>query len=191
MNNFNGKSVSRRTLLYAAAAGSGALLGGLASVSGATAASTSAVSQGGRTISGADAVLDIHGVRAEYRQAIAAFPLNLPDGWSFPPESRKQDEGSGVTWEKGNGAAEAYFFWQFAVASAAQEAHLRGEEVEATRFLDVLESGYETPLRRSVVEDPEGVFIAEVIRPARGVSSAARGAASGADFGPLMNAVAP
>lgn len=192
MSNFDGRTVSRRTVLYAAAAGSGVLLGGLVPVGGATAAaSNSTAYQGGRTIADMDAFLDIDGVRAEYQQAIVAFPLNLPDGWSFPPDSRQQDEGPGVMWEKGNGVAEAYFFWQFAVASAAHEAHLRGEEAEAARFLDVLEAGYSTPLRRAIVDDPEGAFVTEAVGPVRGGGAAARGSASKADFGPLMHAVAP
>lgn len=190
MNNFDGRTVSRRAVLYAAAAGSGVLLGGLASASGATAASDSAAVQSNRTIANTPAFLDIHGVRAEYQQAIANFPISLPDGWSFPPDSQEQDEGPGVMWEKGNGVAEAYFFWQFAVASSAHEAHLRGEEAEVACFLDVLETGYKTSLRSKIVEDPEGAFLADVIRPARGGGAAARGLASNADFGPLMNAVA-
>ena len=190
MNNLDGRPVSRRTVLYAAAAGSGVLLGGLASAGSATAASRSTGSRADGTTAEMEAFLDVNGVRAEYQQAIATFPLNLPDGWSFPPDSRVPDR-PGVMWEKGSGVAEAYFFWQFAVASAAHEAHMRGEEAEAGRFLDVLESGYRTSLDRKIVEDPDGAFLVEVIGPARGRGALARGSAATADFGPLMNAVAP
>lgn len=191
MKNFDEGVVSRRAVLYAAAAGSGVLLGGLVSISGASAVSTSTTHQGGQAIAGANKFLDIHGLRDEYRQAVATFPLSLPDGWSFPPESRKQDEGAGVLWEKGSGAAEVYFFWQFAVASAAHEAHTRGDGAQAARLLDILEAGYQTPLRRRIVEDPNGTFIVDVIGPARGAGATARGLASSANFDPLMNAVAP
>jgi hypothetical protein len=92
-------------------------------------------------------------------------------------------------WEKGSGVAEAYFFWQFAVASAAHDAYLQSKEAEAANFLDVLESGYKTSLRLKIVDDPEGAFVADVIGPARGGNAAARGSVPIADFGPLMNAV--
>lgn len=185
------KTVSRRTLFQFAAVGTGFLLGGFVPAAHATAAPRSATLANSREIAGMGTFLDIDGVRAEYRKAIAKFPLTLPVGWSFPPESKQQDSEPGVRWEKGNGEAEAYFFWQYAVATAAHEAHLQGDAVEANRLLDALEAGYLTPTRRAVIDDPEAVFVAEAIQPARGANAAARGTVAGGDFGPLMNVVAP
>ena len=188
---FDGRSVSRRTLLYVAAAGSGALLGSFVPAAGAIASPDSTALSSGRKIADMDVFLDIDGLRAEYRQATATFPISLPAGWSFPPESRQQDTGPGVMWEKGNGVAEAYFFWQFAVATAAHEAHLQGHKLDADRFLDVLEAGYSTPIRRAVIDDPDAAFVTEAIQPARSENATARGTVGGGNFGPLMHAVAP
>jgi hypothetical protein len=183
-------AVSRRTFFQVAAIGAGVVAAGLLPVSDAAAASKRRLPSEGGEVADSSRFLTIEEVRAEYRAEIVDFPLSLPAGWSFPPESKREDTVPGALWEEGNGTAEAYFFWQYATAAAAQQAHSRGDDFEADRFLDALEAGYGSPTRRAVLDDPEAVFIREAVQPARRGNVAARGAGGGRDFTTLMQLAA-
>jgi hypothetical protein len=178
-NSMPEKSLTRRTLFKVAAAASGIFLlsaGDLlkpltasASVQPANASSGEIPQAASLTIgSVVDNFTDLEGIRAEYRAAIATFPLKLPTGWVFPAESSLRDPDSNALWERGNGRAEAYFFWQRSVASEAYRAHLRGDDALAVSYLDVLENGYDTTTRRAVLNDPNNDLVLHAIRPARG-----------------------
>lgn len=117
---------------------------------------------------------DLAGIHAEYRDAVRRFPFDLPDGWTFPPESSLRDilpstgsRGAEPSWQRGNGYAEAYVYWQSAVATAACEAHSRGDLAGVERFLNALESGYKSKVRRAVLEDPEDGFLKIEVNAAR------------------------
>ncbi|RWZ49534.1 hypothetical protein ELQ90_12240 [Labedella phragmitis] len=118
---------------------------------------------------------DLAGIHAEYREAAAAFPYEMPPGWSFPSESGLRDipttasEGSETSalWERGSGTAEAYLYWQTAVSQAAYEAHLDGDQAGVASLLDTLEAGYRSDVRRTVLEDPAEDFIRIEIAAAR------------------------
>jgi hypothetical protein len=187
MSDANERSMSRRSLLQAAAAGSAVLIGSILTASPARAASSL-----GMTSSSASSDLgrftDIAGVHSEYRDAIAAYPLPLPPGWTFPAESQQRDGSVVGQWERGSGQAEAYFYWQRANAVAAYEAYLRGDPTEAERLLDVLAYGYNSPVRKAVLEDPENVFLREAL-PAARATQLARGA--GVDYTRLLLLAAP
>jgi hypothetical protein len=106
------------------------------------------------------------GIHAEYLEAAAKFPFDLPSGRAFPPKSSLQYSVTSrtmpetkVMWERGNGIAEVYMFWPCAVATAAYEAHVRGDRVGVESLLDTLEAGYSSDVRRSVLEDPADGFL--------------------------------
>ena len=109
------------------------------------------------------------GVHDEYRKAVAIFPLPLPTGYTFPVESStsEPDGEAGTRFSVGTGAAEAYFFWQNATATAAYSAYLRGDHGAARSLLDAAVAGYATSVRKMVVQDPTGVFVTDSIKPAR------------------------
>ncbi len=103
---------------------------------------------------GTDSVwLDAAGVEDEFREAAAAFPLALPDGYSWPT-STGQEYGNAAQWERGTGAVQAYFFWEGATATAAYAAHERGDGGAASVHLESLAAGYASPVR-SMLVDPE------------------------------------
>ncbi len=102
----------------------------------------------------ADSVwLDAAGVEDEFREAAAAFPLALPDGYSWPT-STGQEYGNAAQWERGTGAVQAYFFWEGATATAAYAAHERGDGGAVSAHLESLAAGYASPVR-SMLVDPE------------------------------------
>jgi hypothetical protein len=182
------RPLSRRTLLHIAATGAGALWvgGGLAQASPALGLESARERQPDieKHVGAIDAhaaappaagFTDIAGIRDEYRKAIAAFPLLLPAGWVFPPESRLSEAEPGMQWERGAAAAEAYFFWQGAVVSEAEAAHARGDEASAARLLDSLEAGYRSSVRRAVLEDPDDGFLGGATRRGGPVHAARNG----------------
>ncbi|MBW9110157.1 hypothetical protein [Microbacterium ureisolvens] len=187
MPNTDPVAISRRTLLQVAAVGSGIVLGAWIPSAGAAAAPAGAAAEG----SGLEGFIDIDGVHAEYRAAISNFRLPLPTGWSFPAESAVREPEPNVMWEQGTGEFEAYLYWQRAVATAAQDAHLRGDDAEADRLLDALESGYNSSTRRGLIDDPDNLFVTVTIGPARGGNPTARGGVAERDFSRLMEAVHP
>lgn len=104
-------------------------------------------------------ITSLEGVEAEYAKAVESFPFVKPDDWSFPTSSGLTDPEPGTQWDRGFGAAIAYLLWQSAVAVAAQKAYLAGDRAVADRYLDVLEAGYLSPVRRAVLDDPDDAFI--------------------------------
>lgn len=117
----------------------------------------------------------LDGIHAEYREAASKFPFALPSGWTFPAESSLTNPLTSVSsadtevlWERGNGAAEVYLYWQSAVATEAYEAHLRGDSAQVERSLNQLESGYSSVVRRAVLEDPSDGFLKIEVAAARG-----------------------
>lgn len=111
----------------------------------------------------------IAGVRDEYKRAIGIFPLQLPKGYAFPAESAVAEPvgQTGTQFSEGTGAAEAYFFWQNATATAAYAAYLRGDRRYSTQLLDIAESGYGTKVRKMYVSDPDNSFVIESLAPSR------------------------
>ena len=97
-------------------------------------------------------------IQTEYRNATTIFPLTLPDGWTFPADCGLSDTSPGAFWERGMGASAAYFNWQRAVAAAAYAGHRQGDTTSAKRYLDLLEAGYATDVRRAALSDPEDIF---------------------------------
>ncbi|MBN9154551.1 MAG: hypothetical protein J0J05_11260 [Microbacterium sp.] len=176
--------MSRRALLQVAAAGGAAWLifqpgtalaatgANIEKASGAVDAYVGAIAHGSFT--------NLSGIHAEYRDAIAKFPFALPKGWAFPPESSLSNTvnvskerasvvstDAEVLWERGNGYAEAYLYWQSAVAGAACHAFEAGDAAAVERLLDTLETGYNSSVRLKVLEDPTDEFLRIEIPAAR------------------------
>ena len=84
--------------------------------------------------------------QAEYREAAAVFPLILPESYAFPVDLVLPglDDRDGE-WEAGSGAAQAFFVWDGATATAAYAAHERGDDALATSLLDAYEAGHTSP----------------------------------------------
>ncbi|MBD8478950.1 hypothetical protein [Microbacterium sp. CFBP 8794] len=122
-------------------------------------------------------------VWAEYKDAIARFPLALPSGWSFPADSALRSAVPDASWEVGSGESEAYLVWQEAVAFAANEAQSRGDLDEADRMLSLLEAGYSSNTRKRALEDPNQIIMTDAL-------DAARDDERGADYESLLQAVA-
>jgi hypothetical protein len=169
MDALNAREVTRRTMLKHAGvtAGLGALVAVASfSIDGRPAAAASALPSAASpdaisryvSAAGADGFTDLAGVHAEYRAAVDIFPFELPSGVSFPPISGYRDAEPVAAWERGNGTAEAYFFWHNSMVGAARDAYLRGDTGEASRLLDALDAAYSSPVRTSMWEDPAGTF---------------------------------
>lgn len=107
---------------------------------------------------GPDSFTDLAGIHAEYRNAVETFPFELPSGVSFPRVSSYRDAVPASLWERGNGEAEAYFFWHNETAAAAKNAYSSANATEANRLLDFLDAGYASPTRRSVWQDTDATF---------------------------------
>lgn len=97
-------------------------------------------------------------IQTEYRNATAIFPLVLPDGWTFPPDSGLSDPTPGAFWERGMGVSAAYLNWQRAVAAAAYAGYQKGDSKTTKHYLDLLEAGYDTDVRRAAIADPDEKF---------------------------------
>jgi hypothetical protein len=102
----------------------------------------------------ADSVwLDADGVEDEFRAAAAAFPLALPDAYTWPATTGRE-YGNSAQWERGTGVVQAYFFWEGATATAAYAALERGDGAAVSAHLEALATGYASPVR-SMLVDPE------------------------------------
>lgn len=110
---------------------------------------------------------DIVGVHDEYRRAVAIFPLPLPEGYAFPAESREKEDETGMRFTLGTGEVEAYTYWASATTRAAYDAHISGDTATANRHLDALEAGYDSPVGRASIDDPDRGFINDGVNPAR------------------------
>lgn len=179
MHNKRGRAVSRRTLIIGVASGVGML--GLSTGSAFAAdANTSAEpelrsSEEFLRAMPSAGVTDLEGIHAEYVEAVAAFPFPLPPGFAFPAKSGLENIAPSfmpndvpVVWRRGNGYAEVFMYWQSAMATAVLNAHSRDDEEEVSRILDSLENGYNSAVRRAVLEDPDNAFIKNHLAPARG-----------------------
>ncbi|MBF4563292.1 hypothetical protein ITJ43_14250 [Microbacterium sp. VKM Ac-2870] len=97
-----------------------------------------------------------------------SWPLALPAGYSLPTASQLQDPADGpAQWERGSGLAEAYGYWFTLTAVAAVAASRRGDLSASQVHLDTLVSAQSSTIARSVIDDPDGLVIREVITPAR------------------------
>lgn len=179
-------AVSRRAILQIAAAGTGILILQPAAAFAATPTNSlekrSDVLSAYIAMTSDSGVTDLNGIRAEYRAAAAIFPLDLPPGWVFPAESSLYNTEPDVQWQRGGGAAEAYLYWQSAVATAAYHAYLGGDSSGVEHYLDTLESGYNSAVRRAVLEDVANEFITVKIVTARNADAGALAAARRGDF---------
>lgn len=119
-------------------------------------------------VPGPDNFTDLAGIHAEYRTAVETFPFELPSGVSFPPVSSYRDAVPASLWERGNGEAEAYFFWHNETAAAAKNALSSADTAGANRLLDSLEAGYASPTRRSVWRDTDATFPTALERARKG-----------------------
>lgn len=123
------------------------------------------------------AVTDLEGIHAEYRSEVAAWPLELPDGYTLPVESSLVNPAeSRVEWELGAGRAEALENWTVLTAFAAYAAQQRGDERTARASLSRLSSAYRGSLAKSVVDDPQRGYLVNVLMPA----------IDGSEYGPLV-----
>lgn len=111
------------------------------------------------------ALEDAAAVNAEYREAARVFPLALPDGWAFPADCWLVDRRVGE-WQQGDGAEQAYLFWQMATATAAFHDYL-GDRSAASAHLDALAAGYDSPVRAMSIDDPDLDYLTRVVEPAR------------------------
>ncbi|QPZ38636.1 hypothetical protein [Paramicrobacterium chengjingii] len=118
----------------------------------------------------ADGGVKLEGVQDDYRALAAVFPLALPNVYAFPVESRAAnnlDDEKKVQFSATYGENEVFHFWLDSTATAAYASHLRGDSTAANRYLDAIEDGYATPIRRHTIEDPENGYIADVVDSAR------------------------
>jgi hypothetical protein len=92
-------------------------------------------------------------VEEEFHAAAAAFPLALPDGYTWP-SGLGRSHGTAAQWERGTGVVQAYFFWEGAHATAAYADARRGDRGAALEHLEALVEGYVSPVR-SLYVDPE------------------------------------
>lgn len=190
MKDAHNNPISRRSMMQAAAVLAGALTGAMAVDEGAFASSNAPETATSRDRPRLTTLINLEGVRREYRDAVSTFPLALPEGWSFPPESSAREAASPLAptasslWESGSGHVEVYMYWLRAVASAACDAHAGGNDQIASRLLDDLETGYSTSERRMAILDPANQLLGLVVDPARGGGSTAR---HSVDFTNLMS----
>lgn len=186
MDKLSGTAVSRRTMLKATVAtvGFGAVLIASQSLGGTSAHADDSTAYDLPTAAEIDQYLssvskpgftDLAGIRAEYLDASVNFPFALPAGGTFPANSslRNSDSDSDrkmepETWERGIGIAEAYFVWQAATVSAAHHAQSDGNSVESNRLLDALDAGYASPVRKAILEDPDGHFPSAIDQARKG-----------------------
>lgn len=96
--------------------------------------------------------LDGEAVEDEFHAAAAAFPLELPDGYTWPTETLRPF-GTVSEYQRGTGAAEAYLYWEAATATAAYADHRIGDPASVAH-LEALVDGYASPVR-SMYFDPE------------------------------------
>ena len=91
----------------------------------------------------------------EYRDAVAAFPFELPTGVEFP--ASVDDCQAGETWvyQTGYGEMKAYFFAETAWACAAIKAHASGDAGES-HALDMMQQVHASPGFQAYFEDPDG-----------------------------------
>lgn len=92
-------------------------------------------------------------VEDEFHAAAAAFPLDLPDGYTWPT-GLSRSLGTVAEFERGTGVAETYLYWEAAHATTAYADHLTGDADAATAHLEQLVEGYASPIR-SMYVDPE------------------------------------
>jgi hypothetical protein len=92
-------------------------------------------------------------VEDEFHAAAAAFPLDLPAGYTWPTEMSRS-LGTVTEWQRGTGVAEAYLYWEAAHATAAYAAWRSGDMVSAVAQVEVLVDGYASAIR-SMYVDPE------------------------------------
>ncbi|WP_156458812.1 hypothetical protein [Microbacterium sp. Leaf179] len=131
-------------------------------------------------------LMDLDGLRAEYRDAVSTFPFALPEGYAFPAESQSGESLRGSVWEVGAGHAEAYCFWQASMVTAAYEADLAHDSAKADGLLRALEAGYDSQTRRVVLEDPGNYFVEHALEGATSAGSDTQSNSVESDFAPLL-----
>jgi len=104
-------------------------------------------------------VMTLGEIKAEYQNAVAIFPLVLPEGWQFPADPGLFGGPVDGLWQRGSGANAAYVAWHRAVTGAAYAEHQQGRFENAKVHLDLLEAGYGTEVRKVAVDDPDSVFL--------------------------------
>lgn len=92
-------------------------------------------------------------VEDEFHAAAAAFPLDLPAGYTWPT-GLSRSLGTVTEYQRGTGVAEAYLYWEAAHATAAYADSRSGDMVSAVAQVEVLVDGYASPIR-SMYVDPE------------------------------------
>lgn len=112
--------------------------------------------------------LDLEGILVEYTRAAATFPFSLPDGWTFPVDpGYKDDPDVGPNWSRALNLQRVWNFWEYANAVESEAAFRRGDTDAAARYLDVIQSGYESVVYPLNYADPPEVYIDGVLSPAR------------------------
>lgn len=83
---------------------------------------------------------DLDAVEAEYRAAVRAFPYDLPAGYAWPAATGLEDDPAhpGAMWERGNGVAQAFSYWEGTTALAAANAAERGDFLASDRYLGAI-----------------------------------------------------
>lgn len=92
-------------------------------------------------------------VEDEFHAAAAAFPLDLPAGYTWPT-GLSRSLGTVAEYQRGTGVAEAYLYWEAAHATAAYAADYNGSPGAVAAHIDELVDGYASPIR-SMYVDPE------------------------------------
>jgi len=111
--------------------------------------------------------LDFRGFRDEYRDACANWPYALPADKEFPREpSFTEDPDDPAIFQRGIGETEACLQWSRLTSEAASEAFEAGRIAEADTYLSRLLEAYSGPKVRSMIVDPDGRLIPDVILPA-------------------------
>lgn len=182
--------ISRRNLLGLGLAGAGAmsLFPTSAFANGPIAGGTSARAVDEQALSAK--FTDLHGVREEYRQALAVFPLRFPEGFQIPAESQLSEQGEPAQWERGIGKAEVYIRWQEAAAAAAFAAWSRKDSAGAIEWLDAIQAGYESIGCKVGVVNPSAPFADERISARTAAAVDPLSAARRGDFSLLRGFVA-
>lgn len=111
---------------------------------------------------------DLPGIRVLYTDAATAFPLPLPPGWSFPADPGYVDEPEdGPNWSLVMNLMRIWCYWEYANMTEAEAAHAAGDDETAARFLDVVQSGYESVVYPVNYGSPPESYIHGYISPAR------------------------
>ena len=91
-------------------------------------------------------------VNAEYRAAVEAFALPVPESFTFPDGLPAPAEDERVLYGVGTGLVFAYLAWQDAVHAAAVDAHRAGDDQAAGYWVEISSRFEATPVYNAFID---------------------------------------